>query len=115
MGIVAKLLDSWRVNIYVRTRQGLRYCLGPSSWPNNATILVATAIILPAIVTGQISSKAYRALGQADLTRNGLNRVQGTEMSSPGSVAIDFRDGRLRLYVADTGNHRVLGWADAQS
>ncbi len=112
---MAKVLDSWRVNIYIRTRQGLRYCLRTLSWHKSAAIVVATAIIFPAIVTGQISSKAYRALGQADLTRNGLNRVQGTEMASPGSVSIDFREGRLRLYVADTGNHRVLAWADAQS
>ena len=36
-------------------------------------------------------------------------------MLSPVALATDFRGGQLRLYVTDTGNHRVLGWADAQS
>ena len=65
--------------------------------------------------SAQISSSAYRTLGQSDLIRNGLNRVQGTELFAPGAIALDTRGGAGRLYIADTGNHRVLGWADVDS
>jgi uncharacterized protein (TIGR03437 family) len=64
---------------------------------------------------GQISATAYRALGQSDLARNGLNRVQGTELFAPGGIAVDFRAATTRLYISDTHNHRVLGWADARA
>jgi uncharacterized protein (TIGR03437 family) len=80
-----------------------------------STLLIAAALGMPVIAEGQISSKAYRGLGQSDLVRNGINRVQGVELSGPLGLAIDSRNGVVRLYVADTGNHRVLGWADARS
>lgn len=63
----------------------------------------------------QISGAAYRALGQGDLTRNAVNRLQGMELSAPNAVALDSRNGLTRIYVADTGNHRVLGWPDARA
>lgn len=62
-----------------------------------------------------VSGSAYRALGQADLRLNGLNRVEGTELYAPSGIAVDTRDGQVRLYVSDTQNHRVLGWADARA
>src|SRR6266851_4431710 len=58
----------------------------------------------------QLSLSAYRALGQADLRQNGVNMVGAGTLSSPQAVAVDH-DGHL--YVADTSNHRVLGWASA--
>ena len=42
----------------------------------------------------QVSSSAYRALGQADLRRNGVNGVQGLELNSPLGVALDRRGGQ---------------------
>src|SRR5215831_20521958 len=66
-------------------------------------------------VWGQVSQSAYRALGQADLRRNGVNSVQGTELYNPLGVAIDNRNGLNRLYIADTFNSRVLAWADMNS
>src|SRR5207249_3680101 len=47
---------------------------------------------------------------QADLRQNGVNMVGAATLSSPQAVAVDH-DGHL--YVADTSNHRVLGWASA--
>ena len=58
----------------------------------------------------QLSLSAYRTLGQTDLRQNGVNMVGPGTLSSPQAVAVDH-DGHL--YVADTSNHRVLGWANA--
>jgi len=63
----------------------------------------------------QLSTNAYRGLGQADLRQNGINRVQGVELFAPFAIALDDRDGHLHLYVADTRNHRVMAWEDARS
>jgi uncharacterized protein (TIGR03437 family) len=60
----------------------------------------------------QLSSSAYRNLGQPGFQQNGLNMVQGLELFGPAGVALDFRNGQSRLYVSDTGNHRVLAWSD---
>jgi sugar lactone lactonase YvrE len=74
-----------------------------------------TALTLVAPSYAQISSSAFRVLGQPDLRRNSFNSVDGSEFRAPSGVALDTRSGMLRLYIADFGNHRVLGWADAQS
>lgn len=63
----------------------------------------------------QVSTSAYRVLGQTDLQKNGLNLVQGTELRTPGGIALDVRDGVLHIYICDTGNARVLAWRDAAS
>jgi uncharacterized protein (TIGR03437 family) len=64
---------------------------------------------------GQVSSSAYRVLGQADLRHSGLNMVQGVELALPAGVALDARDGQLHVYIADSGNSRVLAWSDFNS
>ncbi len=63
----------------------------------------------------QISSSAYRVLGQTNLSNNGLNLVQGVGMNSPAGVALDARAGQLHLYIADAGNSRILAWPDVAS
>jgi uncharacterized protein (TIGR03437 family) len=63
----------------------------------------------------QIAASAYRVLGQANLTNNGLNQVQGVELNGPGGIALDLRGGQVHLYIADTGNARVLAWRDVNS
>ncbi len=76
---------------------------------------MALAVLFWAIqapLSGQLSVSAFRVLGQPDLRQNGLNRVEGGELFSPNAVAVDRRGGEQHLYVADTGNHRVLGWRD---
>jgi uncharacterized protein (TIGR03437 family) len=63
----------------------------------------------------QLSTSAYRVLGQPDLRQNGVNLVQGVELSRPSGVALDSRDGQTHIYISDTQNSRVLGWADTAS
>lgn len=66
-------------------------------------------------VEAQLSSAAYRVLGQLNFQFNGLNMVQGVELYSPIAVALDFRNGQSHIYVADNGNSRILAWADINS
>ncbi len=56
-----------------------------------------------------------RVVGHATLTaRSGApNLVEGREFYSPQSAALDFSSSPPALYVADAGNHRVLGWRNA--
>jgi uncharacterized protein (TIGR03437 family) len=56
---------------------------------------------------------AFRVAGQPTTYANGWNLVEGRELWSPQSVAVDGSAAPPHLYVADTGNHRVLGWRDA--
>ena len=63
----------------------------------------------------QLSSSAYRALGQQNLTHNAVNMASGKEMNNPAGVALDASAGMLHLYVADTLNNRVLAWQDART
>jgi uncharacterized protein (TIGR03437 family) len=71
--------------------------------------------LLHGLGQAQLSTSAYRVLGQANLTENAVNRVQGVEMNGPSAMALDWRDGVPHLYVADAANHRVLAWQDARS
>ena len=63
----------------------------------------------------QLSSSAYRVLGQTDFHFNGLNMVQGVELYAPAGVALDPRGGQTHIYIADNGNSRVLAWADVNT
>lgn len=63
----------------------------------------------------QLSSSAYRVLGQTDFHFNGLNMVQGVELYGPASVALDSRGGQTHIFIADAGNSRVLAWADVNA
>jgi hypothetical protein len=91
-------------------------CLADYSLSPHGRCCMAIGIIFAGLTGkpafGQISPTAYRTLGQGDLARNGLNRVQGTELFAPGGIAVDGRGGSTRLYISDTRNNRVLGWAD---
>ena len=77
--------------------------------------LVCTLGLWGLTAQAQLSTSAYRALGQPDLRQNGVNMVQGAELFAPGGVAIDASEGQRRLYIADTRNHRILAWQDARS
>jgi uncharacterized protein (TIGR03437 family) len=82
-----------------------------------AILVAITLCAWTGVAFGQskISASAYRVLGQSDLSQNGLNRLEGVELSAPGGIAIDARGGAVRLYVSDSGNHRILAWPDARS
>lgn len=72
-------------------------------------------LVAASAMDAQVSSSAYRVLGQVDLLGNGLNMVQGTELYAPSGIAVDARGGQTHLYISDRNNSRVLAWADAGS
>jgi DNA-binding beta-propeller fold protein YncE len=53
-------------------------------------------------------------LGQIDVTHFAPNFVDGRGLFAPASVAVDRGASPFPLYVVDVGNHRVLGWRDAE-
>jgi len=56
---------------------------------------------------------ADRELGQIDMVHNGFNLVDGIGLEIPEGVAVDTSVSPNRVYVADVGNYRVLGWNNA--
>ena len=95
-------------------------CRGtPWSYPTtNPMSLLSRALpflLAGSALYGQLSTSAYRVLGQMDLRQNGFNMVQGVELSQPRSVALDTRGGRTHLYISDSRNNRILAWTDVAS
>lgn len=72
--------------------------------------IIALVVGLPAAPN---DTTADRELGQPDFVHNGFNLVDGRGLSGPASVAIDSSVNPARVYVADTGNNRVLGWSNS--
>jgi uncharacterized protein (TIGR03437 family) len=71
-------------------------------------------------VTSTIFNPApSRIVGQAVLQQQGIltatapNLVEGREFNGPQAVAVDISNSPPILYVADTGNNRVLAWKNA--
>ncbi len=69
--------------------------------------VLAAAGALCAARAGPVATKAF---GQLDLVHNGVNIVNNVGLWNPQSVAVDRSVTPNRLYVTDTGNHRVLAW-----
>jgi len=63
----------------------------------------------------QLSSSAYRVLGQPDLRQRGVNILQSASLYGAAAIALDTLGPKIHLYVADTRNARVLAWEDVQS
>ena len=76
---------------------------------------LAALLVCAGFIHAQLSTSAYRVLGQPDLWQNGVNMVLGAELSGPSGVAIDAREGQIRIYISDTRNNRVLAWQDIRS
>jgi sugar lactone lactonase YvrE len=58
---------------------------------------------------------ADRVLGQIDLLHIQANFVDGRGFNTPMGVAVDRSVSPNRVYVADAGNQRVLGWSDVEA
>ncbi|MGC1677212.1 MAG: NHL repeat-containing protein, partial [Candidatus Binataceae bacterium] len=56
---------------------------------------------------------ASLVFGQVDFYKNAPNLVDDAGMAAPSAVAIDTAASPNHVWVADTGNNRVLGWYDA--
>ncbi|MBV8845115.1 MAG: hypothetical protein JO307_20095 [Bryobacterales bacterium] len=65
---------------------------------------------------GQYNAAA-RVLGQIDFPYNSPNLIEGREVSfmNQGGIVVDKTSNPPHLYIADTGNNRVLGFLDARS
>lgn len=63
----------------------------------------------------QLNPVPTRVVGQDSLTQSSLNLVEGRELLSPQAVALDLNVTPPALYIADTGNNRVLGFRNASS
>jgi hypothetical protein len=85
-------------------------------WPLRGYISPALAVLSLLVFTNTVlmgaagDKIADRVLGQFDFSHNGANILTNVGLSAPGAVAIDRGAVPNRLYVADAGNHRVLGW-----
>ena len=62
---------------------------------------------------GNSSAAATRVLGQTEFNQAAANYTDGHGLAGPSGIAIDASATPNHLYVADTGNNRVLGWKDA--
>jgi uncharacterized protein (TIGR03437 family) len=86
---------------------------------NNQLYLADTGnnrvIVLP--LQGSTFGAATSVLGQLRFNTNSINFIEGREFEfSPDTgLAIDATGATPHLYVADTGNHRVLGFKDLRS
>ncbi len=49
-------------------------------------------------------------LGQPNFRASAINRADGREVSFPAGIAFDYSTDPPRVYIADTGNHRILGY-----
>ena len=72
-------------------------------------------LVLP--LQGTTLGAATRVLGQDRLNTNSINLIEGREFEfSPDTgLAVDSTGSTPHLYVADTGNHRVLGFKDLRA
>src|SRR5215469_11241929 len=68
-----------------------------------------------------LNTSASRGIGQPQLLPNNQvstlnpNLVEGRELYTPQSVALDTSVTPPALYVSDTGNNRILAWKNAAS
>ena len=63
----------------------------------------------------QLNPVPTRVVGQTSALQSSLNLVEGRELNSPQGVALDLNTNPPGLYIADTGNNRVLGFRNATS
>lgn len=94
--------------------------------PAKARITVLRVLVFMAAAAAAIAIAALAAVasapdlaslvfGQPDFYTNTLNQVTAAAMAAPRAVAIDTSVSPNHVWVADTGNNRVLGWNDAST
>ncbi len=77
--------------------------------------LLVFALASAAVAQIQLNPVPTRVVGQTGTTQTSLNLVEGRELNSPQGVALDLNVNPPILYIADSGNHRVLGFKNATS
>jgi len=86
-----------------------------------SVFFLAAAIATPSWVVAQtqFNQVPSRIVGQPALQQTGIltmvapNLVEGKEFDQPEALALDTSSTPPILYVADTGNNRVLAWKNA--
>lgn len=82
---------------------------------NNRVLAMGDISTGPSLSTGS-PYDARRVLGQIGFEFRAPNFIEGREFQFQNAgIVIDNRSQPPRLYVADTANHRVLGFADART
>ena len=80
-------------------------------------VILSLALSGAALLPGQVPLNQIpsRVVGQPQLqlTNGNPNLVEGREMYSPQALVVDSSTDPPILYVADTGNNRVLAWRNA--
>ncbi len=86
-------------------------------FPLFLTFIALTILARPGLCQIPLNPTPTRVVGQDNLTISGYtpNLVEGREFDTPLGIALDASVNPPHLYVADTGNNRVLGWANASS
>jgi len=87
----------------------------------NVILIIATLVCATAgRAQITLNSAPTREIGQPQLLSNPFaipnanpNLVEGRELYNPAGVALDTSVTPPRIYVADTGNNRILAWKDA--
>lgn len=81
------------------------------------TLVLCFSAISPLFSQITLNPAPTRVIGQDSLTIKNYNPnlVEGREFEAPQGIALDLSTGSPRLYVADTGNNRVLAFASAAS
>ena len=96
----------------------------PSKISSTSILFASLALICPNAGRAQITLNTVptRIVGQPQLLANPFavpnqypNLVEGRELNSPVGIAVDTSVNPPRVYVADTGNNRILAWKDAVS
>ncbi len=84
---------------------------------NRRAVGVKTIVLLVSCGSAhaQLFSSAYRVLGQKNFNGSNVNMVQGVELNTPDSIALDTRGSQVHLYISDTLNSRILAWPDVNS
>jgi uncharacterized protein (TIGR03437 family) len=85
--------------------------------PQKYLAVVTAAVLSATAAFSQIplNPTPSRVVGQAQLQSSSIspNLVEGRELYNPQGIAIDTSLTPPAIYVADTGNNRVLGWKNA--
>lgn len=69
-------------------------------------------VLRHSITGGMNVSNAEAVLGQVAFSAGAPNLAEGREVNYPGGIGVDYSSDPPRIYIADTGNNRVLGYRD---
>jgi uncharacterized protein (TIGR03437 family) len=74
-----------------------------------------TALSYGQLTMNSVASRVFGQRAPVPITSVAPNLVEGRELNAPTSIAFDTSSSPPIMYVADTGNNRVLAWRDPDS